>query len=155
MLRVCTSNFFCRSRRLIVAMAMWCSERVYVTVLCGVPPTDEEWDRWIELILRRKGHDVRVLVEAHDTGPDAKQRKTISDALKGEDLRAAVMTESTIARGIVTALAWLGVPQRAFGVNQYAQAANYLELTHAELEQILEVLPRLRRESGLQTAIGA
>jgi hypothetical protein len=139
-----------------VGMAMWSSERIFVAVL-SAHPTDAEWDRWIEMYLPRKGRDMRVVVESHHSGPDAKQRKKLSDALKGDDCRVAVMTESTFVRGIITALAWLGIPQRGFPVGAHLQAANYLELDERELEQVMRELPRLRREAGvegLQSASG-
>jgi hypothetical protein len=63
------------------------------------------------------------------------------------DYRAAVLTESLVARGIVTALAWLGVPQRAFAVSDHVHAANYLGLTSSELDLILQELPRIRNSA--------
>jgi hypothetical protein len=131
-----------------VGMAIWSSERIFVAVLSS-NPTDSEWDRWIEMYGPRKGREMRVVVEAHNSGPNAKQRKKLSDALKGDDCRVAVMTESTFVRGIITALAWLGIPQRGFPVDAHLQAANYLELEELELEQVMRELPRLRREAGL------
>jgi hypothetical protein len=132
-----------------MAMTMWAHDRLYLSVLSGLAPTDAEWDHWITMSIERVGRDQRVVVESHNSGPNAKQRKALADAMKNEDVRVAVLTESTVVRGIVTALAWLGVPQRAFPMNGHSQAANYLELSVIELERALEELPRLRLEAGV------
>lgn len=132
-----------------MSMAMWSHERLYLAVLRGPPPTDAEWERWIAMSVERLGRDQRVIVESHNNGPNAAQRKAITDAMRNVDVRVAVMTDSGVVRGIVTALAWLGVQQRAFPLHAERQAAIYLGLTSEELEQSLVQLPRLRREVGL------
>jgi hypothetical protein len=132
-----------------MAMTMWGHDRLYLSVLHGAAPTDPEWDRWITMSLARVGLDQRVIVESHNGGPNAKQRKSLADAMRSEDVRVAVLTGSTVVRGIVTALAWLGIPLRAFPMDAHRQAAKYLELTPAELDRALAELPRLRDEAGL------
>jgi len=128
---------------------MWSHDRLYLAVLRGAPPTDAEWERWITMGVERSGRDQRVIVESHNSGPNAAQRKAITDAMRNVDVRVAVMTNSAVVRGIVTALAWLGTQQSAFPLNAERQAAGYLGLTPEELQQALEQLPRLRREVGL------
>ena len=99
--------------------------------------------------VERVGLDQRALVESHNSGPNAAQRKAITDAMRDVDVRVAVMTNSTVVRGIVTALAWLGTRQQAFPLHGERAAAKYLELTPDEFELALEQMPRLRREVGL------
>ena len=124
----------------------WAADRVYVCIVRDREPTDSEWAGWIDLCTQRKGQDVRVLVESYKTGPNAKQRKALEQAITDSRInyRAAILTESLITRGIVTAFAWLGVQQRAFPPNHYAEAGNYLEYTPAELETAIQELLRLR-----------
>jgi hypothetical protein len=125
----------------------WCSGRVYVCVVRDVEPTDREWAYFVELCRQRDGQDIRCLVESHKTGPNAKQRKALADATTGIDYRAAILTDSIVARGIVTALSWLGVPQRAFAPDDFASAGNYLTLTPAELELAMHELLEMRQPS--------
>jgi hypothetical protein len=132
-----------------MAMTMWGHDRLYLSVLQGAAPTDPEWDRWITMSLARVGLDQRVIVESHNSGPNATQRKSLADAMRNEDVRVAVLTESTLVRGIVTALAWLGIPQRAFPMDGHRQAGKFLELTPDELERALAELPRLRDQAGV------
>jgi hypothetical protein len=91
-----------------MTMAMWAQDRLYIAVLHGGAPTDEEWDRWVGLGVQRNGRDQRVLVEARGGGPTPKQRRAILGANKA-DARIAIITESTFVRGIVTAFSWFGI----------------------------------------------
>jgi hypothetical protein len=121
--------------------------RVCVAVLGDIPPTSEEWSRWVALLSERRGTRLRVLVETH-SGPNAAQRKGLAEALRDDDVRFAILTDSLIVRGIVTALAWLGLPHHAFSIAQSQPACNYLELDSSERSQLLQALERLRRESA-------
>ena len=132
-----------------MTMGMSRSDRVYTLVYGAAPPTDEEWSRCIALFRERAGKDSRFLVETHGGGPDPKQRKALADLLRNEDTLVAVMTDSVVARGIITALAWFGLPQRGFALNDLRAAASYLGLSSAELHHASEDLTRLRFELGL------
>jgi hypothetical protein len=132
-----------------MVMAMWSSDRTYVAVHSTDAPTDAEWNHWIALLTERAGRDRRILVETR-SGPTATQRKALASATKDQDLRFAVLTDSVVVRGIITALAWLGVQHRAFAMDQHRQAAAYLELTSVEFDRVLAELPRLRREAGME-----
>jgi hypothetical protein len=134
-----------------MAMAMWGFDRVCVAVQLSTPPTEREWIDWVALLRERKGTALRVLVETQ-SGPNAAQRKALAQATRNEDVRFAVLTNSILVRGIITALAWLGVPHQGFATGQHRQAADYLGLTGAELERVLHELPRLRGEAELRVA---
>jgi hypothetical protein len=137
-----------------MAMAILGFDRVCVAVLHTRPPTDEEWGRWVALIGGRAKGVARVIVETQN-GPNAAQRKALAEATRHKDVRFAVLTDSIMVRGIITALAWLGVPHRAFAVGQHRQAAAYLELTGAELEQVQQELPRLRLAADADKVIAS
>lgn len=132
-----------------MAMTMWTRDRLYLAVLCGHAPTDDEWNRWIALGVRREPFVKRVLVEAHGGGPTVKQRMAMRGTDLSKNARIAILTESTLARGIVTAVSWFGVSLRAFPIDGHELAAQFLELTVDELKTALEVLPGLRMEAGL------
>ncbi len=120
--------------------------RVCVAVLYRAPPNDDEWSRWLALLRERGGQRVRVLVETQN-GPNAAQRKALAQATRDMDVRFAIMTDSLIVRGIVTALAWLGVPHHAFAPEQLGQAVAYLELSEAEFLQTRAALLQLRHDA--------
>ena len=127
-----------------MAMAISRSERVYTLVYGVQTPSDEEWAQCVALCQERAGRDSRFIVETRGGGPDAKQRKVLAEAMRDEDTRVAVMTDSLVARGILTALAWLGLPQRGFALQDLRAAGSYLELTTEELTHAATELERLR-----------
>lgn len=132
-------------------MAIARSDRLF-TVVYGVDaPTEEEWTRCLALFREREGRETRFLVESRGGGPDAKQRKTLAETLRNADTRVAVMTDSIVARGILTALAWLGLPQRGFALHDLRAASEYLGLSSEELQHAGEELARLRYELGSDT----
>lgn len=129
-----------------MAMVSWCSERLSVVVISESPPLDEQWGVWLEGCSAREARDIRTLVEPHGGAPTPKQRKLLADLCQRLDYRAAVMTDSIVTRGVVTALSWMGVPQRAFSVNRHDEAAAYLEVSPPEMGAMVAELPRLRLE---------
>jgi hypothetical protein len=131
-----------------MVMAMARSERVFTLVYGVDAPTDEEWTRCLTLFRERAGRESRFLVETRGGGPDAKQRKVLAELLRDQDARVAVMTDSIVARGILTALAWLGLPQRGFALNDLRAASEYLGLSSEELQHAARELARLRNELG-------
>lgn len=125
--------------------AHWASDRVYVFVVWELEPTDSEWADFLDACRLRANKDIRALIESYGAGPNAKQRKELSHLLAELhiDYRAAILTDSLISRGIVTAFAWLGVTQRAFPPRHYTEAGSYLQYTAAELNTAIQALARL------------
>jgi hypothetical protein len=118
-------------------------DRVAIAVHDEVPPTDEEWELWLLFFNGRT--EVRALVESYEgAGPNAKQRRVLAERTQGIDVRAAILTDSLVVRGIVTAIAWLGLPQRAFPPGHFQQAGEFLGLTKDELTRGVDELSRLR-----------
>lgn len=130
-----------------MAMAMTRIERVLVGVHDDREPTDAEWLRWLTLARDPATDTLRLWVETSGfAGPNAKQRKLMHDTLHGVDLRIAVLTDSLVVKGVITAVAWLGLAVRGFGPTSYRDAAHYLGLTSVEVERVMTSLPALRRE---------
>jgi hypothetical protein len=122
-------------------------DRVAVAVHDSVPPTDNEWDRWLSYYRSRPGLPARALIESqHGVGPNATQRKLLIEDTRNIDVRAAILTDSLVVRGIVTAIAWLGIPQRAFPTGQFRQAGEFLQLTDLELARAVEEIAKLRAQ---------
>lgn len=125
----------------------WCSGRVYVCVVRDNEPTDAEWSNFVELCRLRGGAEIRALVESRNTGPNAKQRRSLAEATWDIDYKAAILTDSIVTRGIVTAFSWLGVPQKPFELDNFAAAGNYLALSPVELDIAMRELLRMRQPS--------
>lgn len=74
------------------------------------------------------------------------QRKSVSELLKGK--RIAVVTDHRIARGIVTALGWLGLDIKSFDWPSLSTAVDYLGVPGLATKDIVEVVAKLLKESG-------
>lgn len=108
-------------------------------------PTDEEWDGYVSMLqdTSRAHGAIRLLVLTDGAGPNVTQRKRISE-FEG-DLSTTVVTRSRVARGIVTAIGWLGANIKAFPPEQIGDAFRYLDITdEAEQEKILRRLASMR-----------
>lgn len=131
-------------------MTSWRCDRVHVVIHDARPPTDDEWESYLAQLRERRDSHPRFFIESYGGGPDAKQRRALAEVVDKDAMRVAVLTDSIVARGILTALAWLGLPQRAFAIGAQREAIAFLELDEDEAERLLEVLPRLRAETGLR-----
>jgi cytosine/adenosine deaminase-related metal-dependent hydrolase len=137
-----------------MGLSVWCRERVFAVVQRGAPPTDTEWDSLIALFEQRSHGVVRVLVEAQGAGPNAKQRKQLSEVGRTLNYRAAILTDSVVVRSMITAMSWLGMPHQAFALGDHVAASDYLELSPQERALLLAELPGLRT-SAMQRASAA
>lgn len=133
-----------------MSMTIWRSGRVYVAIHDTAPPTAAEWADWLALMREPRDAQPRFYVESHGGGPDAKQRRELAEVFDTATMRVAVLTDSLVVRGILTALAWLGFSQRAFAPSDQRAAFAFLELDADEVRRVLEELPRLRAEMGLK-----
>jgi hypothetical protein len=110
-------------------------------------PTDSEIDQHIKEAVAMAGFVRGVLVIAvgpDAEGPDARQRARMASGLLR--IRTAVVTDSVLARGIMTAVSWLGGPIRGFAPEQLLQAFDYLKVSESVRTRIPLELAALKRE---------
>lgn len=115
-------------------------------------PSEAEWNAYIDALagLIAKVGDISVLVVTDGGGPNSVQRTDMNDRIRGgNDMRGAVVTESRVARGIVTALSWFNAGVKAFPPVRLRDALRHLGLDEAEQAEALAAVRRLRDELGL------
>ncbi|MET0340761.1 MAG: hypothetical protein ABW252_07150 [Polyangiales bacterium] len=135
-----------------MAMTMQRHGRLLLGVHNAIAPTDTEWDAWLALASERAGQDLRTIVEVYGAvGPSARQRNAMTLVLGGLDPRTAVMSDSMLVRGVVTAVKWSGIPIAAFSPGKYHAAGRYLELTPDELSLARSELETLRQAAGVHS----
>lgn len=78
---------------------------------------------------------------------DSVQRKEAAGIVKAIEPKIAVVVDSAISRGVLTALGWLGVNIKAFGPGDERKALEYLNAPGVRHEDILDVLAKLREGS--------
>jgi len=124
----------------------------HVAVHGKSPPTDQEWQDYLDHILEHVSEIRGVLVNTIGGGPTASQRRIATEHWNryGSTPKMAIMTVSPIVRGMVKALSWfLGTNLRAFSIDSYEDACKHLGLTETDAEEIRVMVARLREDQGL------
>lgn len=123
--------------------------------MCGhASPSEHEWQDYLRTLdqaaqgVRQRGGLLRFLVFADDGTPNAKQRGTVVDAVRGLATRVAVITTSKLARHVITVFAWFGLSVRGFAPHQLDAALEYLELPQGQLSQIIDAARTLAPTIG-------
>jgi len=79
-----------------------------------------------------------------------RQRRSLVMAMRDNDRRAGVLG-SSVARGIATALSWMGTKIRAFPWSDVAGAFDYLASPDLDTDEGLEIVSELLRRSHAPT----
>jgi hypothetical protein len=133
------------------------AESGYVLVLGPINPPDGEWSQWVDYIANNivPGSGPRVLVVTEGGSPTAGQRAALSNVTDQHRnaAKVAVCTDSTMARGAITALSWfLPNAYRAFSPADIDRAIDYLDL-RSSTSEIKATIKILQRQLGLSLTI--
>ena len=112
-------------------------------------PTDSEWQQLLEA-WRSHPEVTEQLVLTLGGGPNVVQRRQSLEILNARPLGSpptAVLTDSVVVRGMVTALGWFATNRlRAFALERVEDALTFLHVDEAEKRrQLRERLAMLRR----------
>jgi hypothetical protein len=129
-------------------------DQFLVVVHGDVPPTDEVWEEYLKFTFENKTSKdiVRHLVITQGASPTAAQRRLLQEraaVLLDENpvsVRAAIVTPSTFARGIVTAISWIIDAPRAFAPEKLSEALKYLDIPEEHLTAIRGMVTKLDEE---------
>jgi hypothetical protein len=129
-------------------LSNWAFEGVgRVLVLCSIgpnPPPDREFEIYLERLLQA---DIdRILIYGEGGSPSVTQRKRIAETWKskGRSPHVALMTDSSVARGLLTAVGWLvSGKMKPFALGDLQGVLGFLEATDASAE-ISAAVARLR-----------
>ena len=133
-------------------------DRFIIVVHGETAPTDEVWKEYLDYTFNHAtSRDiVRHLVITRGASPTSSQRKLHQEraaVLLDENpisVRAAIITPSTYARGIVTAISWIIDAPRAFAPKQLEDAMKYLDIPKEHLASIQTMVDTL--EDALRVA---
>jgi hypothetical protein len=110
---------------------------------------DADWRKLLDYMLAHKDSIKAGLVYVHgDDGLTAKQRSELADVIKSmrRGYRTALMTESRVTRGVLTALSWLTKKQddsRAFPLDGFDEAMTFLGATADETRSVRELARKM------------
>lgn len=127
-------------------------EDLIVSVHSPNPVTDEEWDGLIAAAnetIEKYGR-LRVLVRSEGMGgPNGLQRAKLEALAARAEIKAVVLTDSKILRGVATALSWVkGMSIRPLAPDDRAGAIAYLGLTESQGLEAFAVMDGLRPRVG-------
>ena len=129
-------------------------EQLLVIVHAPVPPSDADWEQMMQAsrdaLTRIKG----CLVVAGESTLDANKRRGLAETLKGRNLKVAVMVASPLARGMVTALGWLVGGYRAFGMNDFDEAFDYMQVPVATRTKARSTVSDIQQSLGRDARAG-
>lgn len=111
-------------------------------------PSVTEWEGWLAEYRRRSSGLKGVLVYSFGGGPSSKQRTDVLKIVEKLQYvpKTVMVTSSTIARGIITAMSWFVAPQKraeVFSLPQLEDAFAALGLIESERQQVYECIARL------------
>ena len=110
------------------------------------PLPENDFDRFHHNLEARPGITA-IIVVAHDSPPGPAQRAAIQKWFFRTKARGAVLTDSLLARGGVTALSWFRIPIAAFGRTQFDPALDFVHMSSEYRADAHALLTRLERES--------
>jgi hypothetical protein len=119
---------------------------VLVLVHSERPPSDAEWQPCMDETKKRvkSGTLAGILVVTAGGGPTSVQRMMIGDIDGFQKLPTAIVADSTIARGIVTAISWFGKDIRSFQPAALDGAFQYLRVEARTRQWLLREVASLR-----------
>ncbi|MCX4240264.1 SpoIIAA family protein [Paraliomyxa miuraensis] len=124
---------------------------VVIAVHTKENPTDEDWDRYGDVangVMNVHG-SVKMLVYSIGGGPNSLQRNKANEAFRDRPQQVAVMLNSAMTRGIVTALSWFNPAIKAFNLEQLEEACTYLGVPRGQLDPVREALEVLKTRLGI------
>lgn len=105
------------------------------------PPGQQEWLDYVEVIRQLDNtNGIGVCVLTDGVGPNAVQRKMITEF----KMRSAVVTSHRVARGMVTALSWIGVAIKAFAPEDMVKALDFLDVPQSDHKTLIERMASMR-----------
>ena len=105
-------------------------------------PSESDWSGYLDLVRSLDPPDlkVRVLVLSDGGAPTPSQRAQLAAAIKTREgqveIRCAIITSSTFARGVMNAFRLIRPGYRAFNPSDLGQAFDYLQVSPVHAEAI-------------------
>jgi hypothetical protein len=105
-------------------------------------PGEAVWASFVATMKELRSEVGRVLVFSAGGSPNAKQRAHLRQQVG--TIHAAILTDSIVARGAVTALSWLGLSIAAFAPPQVTGAMDYIGVPPDERELVRRTLGHVK-----------
>lgn len=103
-------------------------ERLILLVVGDEDPSTHEWDLFVEGCRERAALDLSpgVLVHTSRGVASSRQRRQIAEISVERRTPHAIIVTSAIGRGVVAAMAWLGICNKAFSPEELEEAYAFI-----------------------------
>jgi hypothetical protein len=112
-------------------------------------PSAADWEEaldWTRSKMRMAARPVRYLILSQGGAPNSTQRAEFNKLVKKQEILTAILTSSTILRGMVTAMAWINSSVRAFREDDVDGALLYLGVPAVDFKKFSEAIAVLRAQ---------
>lgn len=124
-------------------------DQILVLVHTNTPPSEAEFNAYVNFCKTKLPPSCnQCMVVTPGPGPNAKQRERVNEFLKTHPMKVAVVTDSTLVRGITTALSWFNSETKAFTNARMGDALGHLGVPQGE--RAARILMEIRK---IQTAL--
>jgi hypothetical protein len=113
-------------------------------------PTDEDWARYVAFCAAQLAAGVppRALIVTAGGSPSPAQRRLLDQGTRqaAHHMRAAILTRSTFARGVMNAMALVTPGYRAFSPDRLEEALAYIEVRPSLVAEVRAMLARMEAQ---------
>jgi hypothetical protein len=120
---------------------------LYISVATPGEVSDEDWKVFLQAVREHPAITKCLFANLGKVEATSLQRKQGAELFKSRNIRAAVITDDTFVRGLVTAVNWLGANVNAFSWSDTKNALKYLGTVGSAAERAHDVLTKLRAEA--------
>jgi len=99
-------------------------------------PVPVEWNAFIAELTAHGAELTHIIVFTGGATIDSLQRSQIVDLVKKHKLTIGVATDSTMVRGVVTALSWFGVPIKAMAPDRVDELIAKVDIAESERKKV-------------------
>jgi hypothetical protein len=117
-------------------------ERVCFFVHTHLAPDQGEWDASMDSAIEKaeSGTIACILVFTDGGAPNPLQRARITGSKTFASLPLAVITDSALVRGVLTALNWMGMAGKPFSTMKVQQALDHLAVPLDQRDELLRLV---------------
>jgi hypothetical protein len=129
------------------------SQRLLIAVYGDGAPSTAAWADYLGAI-EGMGDEIYVLAFSSGGGPTLMQRRQLEEALGDRGGRAAIVTTSRIARGIVTAIRWFNRDIKSFSPSEWKDALEFMQLSADDGARVMQRLSAMADQIGNSEELG-
>ena len=118
--------------------------KTFVAVCGAKTATPKEWNAFIAALEDQLSVVSSLLIFSAGASIDIREREQLERLLTRGRLRVAVLTDSKLLRGAVTALSWFKIPIKSFAANNVDLALDHMRVQKADRALVYTVLAQLK-----------